>query len=333
MKSSQKLKANDKVKNNRIEMNMIQIVLLGLVSSAFFSATFILNRAMSLSGGHWAWTSSLRFVYMFFLLIVLLVVTKGIKHLIETVKVFVENIGFWLVAGGIGFGIFYSMLCFAADHAPGWVIAGTWQFTIIATPIVLFFFKEKIPRRGIFFSVLIFIGILLIQFYKTENEFVANYILYGVMPVIIAAFAYPLGNQLLNYAKHGNHRSIPHIDSPILHHAPTCVMLMTMGSIPFWILLLMVAAPPPPLNSQIIHTGIVAVSSGVIATSIFYKARNSTKSPYVISAVDATQSGEVVFSLAGEIFFLNGVLPGFAGGMGIIIVVIGIVGYSMKNPS
>lgn len=312
-------------------MNMLHIILLGLVSSAFFSATFILNRAMSLSGGHWVWTSSLRFVHMFFLLIIILVITKGINHLVDTIKVFVENIKFWLFAGGIGFGIFYSMLCFAADHAPGWVIAGTWQFTIIATPIVLFFFKEKIPRQGVFFSILIFIGILFIQSYKAENGFVSRHILCGVIPVIIAAFAYPFGNQLLNYAKHGNHRLIPHIDSSILHHATSCVLLMTMGSIPFWILLLIVSAPPPPLNSQIIHTGIVAISSGIIATSIFYKARNSTKSPYVISAVDATQSGEIVFSLAGEIIFLNGMLPEFTGGIGIVIVVIGIIGYSMKS--
>ena len=312
-------------------MNMIQIVLLGLVASAFFSATFILNRAMSLSGGHWVWASSLRFVHMFFLLIILLVITKGINHLGKTVSVLVKNIKFWLLAGGIGFGIFYSMLCFAADHAPGWVIAGTWQFTIIATPIVLFFFKEKVPYQGVFFSILIFIGILFIQFYEEESELVGRYILFGVIPVVIAAFAYPIGNQLLNHAKHGNHRSIPHIDSPVLHHAPTCVLLMTMGSIPFWIILLVVSTPPPPLNSQIIHTGIVAVSSGIVATSIFYKARNATTSPYVISAVDATQSGEIVFSLVGEIVFLNGVLPGLTGGVGIIIVVVGIVGYSMRS--
>ena len=94
-------------KKNRTDMNMIQIVLLGLVASAFFSATFILNRAMSLSGGHWVWASSLRFVHMFFLLIILLVITKGTNHLVETVSVFVQNIKFWLLAGGIGFGIFY----------------------------------------------------------------------------------------------------------------------------------------------------------------------------------------------------------------------------------
>jgi drug/metabolite transporter (DMT)-like permease len=309
---------------------MVRLILLGLLSSAFFSATFILNRAMSLSGGHWAWSSSLRFVHMFFLLIILIAITKGTNHLFDTIKLFIKNIRFWLIAGSIGFGVFYSMLCYAADNAPGWVVAGTWQFTVIATPIVLFLFKEKVPRRGIFFSVLIFVGILLIQFYKGGSEFTLKHLFYGVIPVVIAAFAYPTGNQLLNFAKHGNHSFIPHIDASVLENAPTCVLLMTMGSIPFWILLLLVSSPPPPLKSQILHTGIVAISSGIIATSLFYKARNSTTSPYVISAIDATQSGEVIFSLAGEMLLLNGAFPGLAGNIGIIIIVVGIVGYSMR---
>ena len=156
-------------------------------------------------------------------------------------------------------------------------------------------------------------------------------ILYGVIPVVIAAFAYPTGNQLLNFAKHGNHSRIPHIDASVLQDAPTCVLLMTTGSIPFWILLLLISTPPPPLKSQIIHTGIVAISSGIIATSIFYRARNSTTSPYAISAIDATQSGEVLFSLAGEIVFLGGTPPELTGSVGISMIILGIVGYSMRS--
>lgn len=310
---------------------MIRLILLGLLSAAFFSATFILNRSMSLSGGHWIWSSSLRFFYMFFLLISLILVNRGVNYLRDVITIFIRNAKFWLVAGSIGFGIFYSLLCYAADHAPGWVIAGTWQFTVIATPIVLLLFKEKVPRYGVFFSFLIFMGILLIQFYNKGSELSAGYIIYGVIPVVIAAFAYPVGNQLLNFAKHGNHSLISHIDSPILKDSPTCVLLMTMGSIPFWVLLLVIVAPPPPLKNQLINTGIVAISSGIIATSIFYKARNASKSPYIISAVDATQSGEVIFSLAGEILLLNGALPNLTGGIGIIIILVGIIGYSMRN--
>ena len=310
---------------------MIRLILLGLLSAAFFSATFILNRSMSLSGGHWVWSSSLRFLYMFFLLISLILVNRGVNYLRDVITIFIRNAKFWLVAGSIGFGIFYSLLCYAADHAPGWVVAGTWQFTVIATPIVLLLFKEKVPRYGVFFSFLIFIGILLIQFYNKGNELSVRYIIYGVIPVVIAAFAYPVGNQLLNFAKHGNHSLISHIDSPILKDSSTCVLLMTMGSIPFWVLLLVIVAPPPPLKNQLINTGIVAISSGIIATSIFYKARNASKSPYIISAVDATQSGEVIFSLAGEILLLNGALPNLTGGIGIIIILVGIIGYSMRN--
>ena len=310
---------------------MIRLILLGLLSAAFFSATFILNRSMSLSGGHWVWSSSLRFLYMFFLLISLILVNRGVNYLRDVITIFIRNAKFWLIAGSIGFGIFYSLLCYAADHAPGWVVAGTWQFTVIATPIVLLLFKEKVPRYGVFFSFLIFIGILLIQFYNKGSELSVRYIIYGVIPVVIAAFAYPVGNQLLNFAKHGNHSLISHIDSPILKDSPTCVLLMTMGSIPFWVLLLVIVAPPPPLKNQLINTGIVAISSGIIATSIFYKARNASKSPYIISAVDATQSGEVIFSLAGEILLLNGALPNLTGGIGIIIILVGIIGYSMRN--
>lgn len=310
---------------------MIRLILLGLLSAAFFSATFILNRSMSLSGGHWIWSSSLRFFYMFFLLISLIFVNRGVNYLRDVIAIFIRNAKFWLVAGSIGFGIFYSLLCYAADHAPGWVVAGTWQFTVIATPIVLLLFKEKVPRHGVFFSFLIFIGILMIQFYNKGSELSVGYIIYGVIPVVIAAFAYPVGNQLLNFAKHGNHSLISHIDSPILKDSPTCVLLMTMGSIPFWVLLLIIVAPPPPLKNQLINTGIVAISSGIIATSIFYKARNASKSPYIISAVDATQSGEVIFSLAGEILLLNGALPNLTGGIGIIIIVVGIICYSMRT--
>ena len=310
---------------------MIRLILLGLLSAAFFSATFILNRSMSLSGGHWVWSSSLRFFYMFFLLISLILANRGVNYLRDVITIFIRNTKFWLVAGSIGFGIFYSLLCYAADHAPGWVVAGTWQFTVIATPIVLLLFKEKVPRYGIFFSFLIFIGILLIQFYNKGSELSVRHIIYGVIPIVIAAFAYPVGNQLLNFAKHGNHSLISHIDSPILKDSPTCVLLMTMGSIPFWVLLLVIVAPPPPLKNQLISTGIVAISSGIIATSIFYKARNASKSPYIISAVDATQSGEVIFSLAGEILLLNGALPNLTGGIGIIIILVGIIGYSMRT--
>ena len=43
---------------------MIKLIAIGLLSGMFFSSTFILNRVMSLEGGHWVWSASLRYVYL-----------------------------------------------------------------------------------------------------------------------------------------------------------------------------------------------------------------------------------------------------------------------------
>ena len=39
-------------------------VLLGLLSSLFFSTTFVINRAIGLAGGHWVWTAVLRYAWV-----------------------------------------------------------------------------------------------------------------------------------------------------------------------------------------------------------------------------------------------------------------------------
>ena len=318
--------------HGKVDTNlMIKLIGIGLLASAFFSATFILNRSMSLSGGHWVWSSSLRFMYMIGLLIIIIMIRHGFGHLRNIFFVYVTHFFFWTIAGCIGFGVFYSALCFAADHAPGWVVAGTWQFTIIASPIVLFLFKEKVPKSGILFSVIIFIGISLIQFFQTEHKIDLRHIYLGFLPVFIAAFAYPTGNQLLNFSKHGNKNFVPHIDSPVLQDSLSCILLMTLGSVPYWILLILIVMPPAPSQNQLISTGIVAVSSGIIATALFYKARNTSEDPYVIAGVDATQSGEVLFSLVGEIILLNGAFPTEFGALGILLILAGIVGYSLKK--
>lgn len=71
----------------------------------------------------------------------------------------------------------------------------------------------------------------------------------------------------------------------------------------------------------------VALLSGVIATTLFLYARHLCKQPYEIAAVDATQSMEVVFSLIGEIVLLNGAIPGALGIVGILLTIIGLIAY------
>jgi hypothetical protein len=39
---------------------MFKLLAIGVLAALFFSSTFLLNRAMSLAGGHWVWSAGLR---------------------------------------------------------------------------------------------------------------------------------------------------------------------------------------------------------------------------------------------------------------------------------
>lgn len=306
---------------------MFRLIMLGMLSAAFFSSTFILNRAMSVEGGHWLWTASLRFGYMTLFLAAYLLLTKGRRHLTGIMEVFLKFPVFWMLAGSVGFGVFYSLLSFSASFAPGWIIATTWQVTILATPIVLIVFGHKVPIKGMLLIGFIFSGIILVNFDHAASATTRDMV-FGVIPVLFAAFAYPIGNQMVWEAKHRGHRFIPHIEHPVVEDAFSRILLLTIGSIPFWLLLFLFVSPPPPSSGQLFSTAMVALLSGVIATTIFFHARHLCVHPYEIAAVDATQSLEVVFSLLGEILFLQGALPSFVGAAGIALTIIGLAAYS-----
>ena len=94
---------------------MIRLVLLGILAAFFFSSTFVLNRWMSVEGGHWFWTAALRYTYVFILLPVLIVFKYGWRELRDSAACVLKYRRFWLIAGGIGFGCFHTALCFAAS--------------------------------------------------------------------------------------------------------------------------------------------------------------------------------------------------------------------------
>ncbi|ADO75078.1 uncharacterized protein STAUR_7322 [Stigmatella aurantiaca DW4/3-1] len=89
----------------------------------------------------------------------------------------------------------------------------------------------------------------------------------------------------------------------------SCALLLVLGSVPFWVGLHALVRPPAPTSSQVLQTLMVALSSGVIATTLFLRARNAAQDAYSIAAIDATQAGEVVFALAGEVLLLGMPLP------------------------
>ena len=310
--------------------DILQVIMIGILASLFFSSTFILNRAMDLSGGSWIWSASLRYLFTVPFLMVIVMARRNMGILITDMK---SRPLKWLLWSSIGFGLFYAPLCFAATYGPAWLVAGTWQFTIVAGSLLApFFYKKtktatgiqkerhKIPVREVVTSAFILIGVGLIQARDTENSNVAELII-GILPVLIAAFAYPLGNRKMMSICEGR------LD------VYQRVLGMTIASIPFWLLLVCygVTTVGVPSLEQTIQSLIVAIFSGIIATVLFFYATDQAKgNPKQLAIVEATQAGEVAFTVIGEVLFLGGALPMGWPLVGIIIVIIGMILHSLN---
>lgn len=303
---------------------MIKLIALGILSGAFFSSTFILNEVMSVAGGHWLWSASLRYFFMVFLLILITLYNGGLQQLGSVVALFFTHWKFWVAAGGIGFGGFYALICFSADFSPGWVIAATWQFTVVASLFVLMLFGWRFPKRIWLFSAIIFFGVVLVNLSRVDH-FDLKPLLSGGLPVLVAAFCYPFGNQLVWEAKNGKNNKIPRIHSPLLTNVFNKVFLMTLGSLPLWGILLVIVSPPPPSMGQVLNSALVAFFSGVCATSIFLFARNLATTSNELAGVDATQASEVVFALVGGMLLLGGGVPSPSAFVGLVMILLGLV--------
>jgi len=106
---------------------------------------------------------------------------------------------------------------------------------------------------------------------------------------------------------------------------------MTLASLPLWLLLsvyVLATVGLPSLN-QTVQSLIVALSSGVIATVLFFKATDMVKdNMQQLASVEATQSMEVIFALIGEVLFLSIAFPSLISWGGILLVVVGMVLHS-----
>jgi len=299
---------------------------IGLVSGGFFSATFVLNRMMSLGGGHWFWSGALRYGYMILFLGAGIAIIQGLPFFKAMIDVLYRHLLFWIISGSIGFGAFYALICFSADHSPGWVVATTWQLTIVASLFVLQGFGRRFPKKIWVWALVVFGGVCLVNLSHFE---VSNLkpLFMGAIPVGVAAFCYPLGNQLVWEAKSGQ-RGVPKIDGLILDNVFAKVFLLSMGSIPFWVLLYLLTDPGIPCPGQWMNTALVALLSGVVATSLFLFARGRADTPAKLAAVDATQCSEVLFALGGEVVFLGAALPNSIGMAGIFITGLGLIAFA-----
>lgn len=301
-------------------------ILIGILASLFFAVTFILNYSMELEGGSWLWSSSLRYFFMVPFLIVIVAIRgkNGFRILSNEMK---ESPRAWFGWSFIGFVLFYAPLTFAAAYAPGWLVSGTWQFTIVAGLLLAPLFlstidgkkvRAKIPLISLSISGIILIGIFMIQIPQAQTVSTKTLLL-GIIPVIIAAFAYPLGNRKMMALCGGR------VD-PFQR-----VLGMTIASLPVWILLAVYAffTVGLPSASQLYQSLLVAVSSGVIATVLFFIATDRVRHDQgKLAAVEATQSIQVLFVVIGEMMFLSVPLPKPFALTGLAVIIVGLLLHS-----
>ncbi|HZW67514.1 MAG TPA: multidrug resistance efflux transporter family protein [Pseudogracilibacillus sp.] len=302
----------------------MRAILIGILGALFFSVTFILNRSMELDGGSWVWSSSLRFFFMLPMLLIIVYFRSDVRQLFDHIKK--EPLS-WILWSTIGFGLFYAPLTFSTVYGPGWLVAATFQITIIAGSLLVPFMSKKgeikqtIPIQSIFVSLIILAGVFLMQLEHASSVPVSAVILI-VIPLVISAFAYPLGNR----------KTMALVNNELTTFQR--LLGMTICSMPFWIVLSIYGAfaHGPPSYSQVSQTFIVAVCSGIIATALFFYATEIVQNDNgKLAGVEATQSGEVVFALIGEMIILSMPLPNIVSIIGIILVIVGMLLHSLLS--
>lgn len=310
---------------------MKKIILLGIAAAFFFSSTFAINRWLNVQqGGHWYWTACLRYVYVFIFLSLIVLFYNGVKAYKETIQCFFSFSHFWIIAGGIGFGLFYMSLCYAASFSSGWVLATTWQLTILMTPLVIIILGNKISSRGVIYLLTMFFGIVLVNL----NEFhdISSINLKSVIPIAFAAFCYPLGNTLCKYACDGRYSKFRIDKFSISKNVFSQILLMTLGASPILLIVGVIVSPPVPTFTQVYSTAFIAMTTGVVATSFLYKARQlSQNNTFALAAADGTQAAEAPLALFWEWLLFAGLLPSITGFLGLGFVIIGIVLFYRSN--
>ncbi|MGG1443292.1 multidrug resistance efflux transporter family protein [Brevibacillus laterosporus] len=309
----------------------MRAVLVGILSSLFFSATFIINRAMNLGGTSWAWTASLRFILALPFLFLIVLFRKNLGNLIREMAKHPFQWLLWGTAGGVGF---YSLLSFAAIYGPSWLTSGTWQVTILAGALLspLFFVtlqtdmgltrvRQAIPFKSLRFSFIILIGVILMQV-NQAGHISAQAFLLGFIPVVIGAFLYPLGNRKMMELCQGRIDTFQRTLGMAISSLPVAIILGIYGT----------ATVGLPTGSQFVQALLLALFSGVIASILFFLATDMAKNNMgLLAAVESTQSGTMIFTVLGEVILLNGSFPRGLSLLGMIVVIIGMILTSLAN--
>jgi len=302
-------------------------VAIALLSALFFTCTYVLNRAAALDGGHWAWTAALRYLLTLPMLALLMPWQGGIAPVWRAIR---AHPGPWLGWSAVGFGLFYACLSLAAASGPSWLVAGTFQLTVIAgmlcAPFLYRDARARIPLPALLAGLVVVAGVLLMQFGVGGGALDrAGWI--ALVCVAVSAVAYPLGNRgLLLHLEN----TAGAADAPELN-ATQRVFGMTLASQPLWLALSLYAfdqAGAPPLG-QVALTAGVALGAGVIATILFFQATGMVRrEPTALAATEAMQAAEILFATLIGVLWLGEAWPQGRALGGALVVMVGIVLFS-----
>ena len=293
-------------------------VAIALLSALFFTATYVFNRAAAVEGGHWAWTAALRYLWTLPMLLAMMPWQGGTAPVWRAIRAAPWA---WLLWSAIGFVAFYMLLSYAAASGPSWLIAGSFQVTVVAgmlcAPLLYRDARARIPRAALGIGLLILAGELLMQFGHAEGGLDARGWI-ALLCVVASAFAYPLGNRglLLHLERQG-----------IELNATQRVFGLTLASQPAWLALAAWAwwqAGWPPASQVWLAAG-VALSAGVIATILFFQATGMVRdNPTALGAAEAMQGAEVLFAVLMGVAFLGEPWLGLHSRIGALLVIAGI---------
>lgn len=297
-------------------------VAIALLSSLFFTLTYVLNRASANDGGHWAWTASLRYLLTLPMLLPLMPWQGGIAPVWRALR---AHPWAWLRCSAIGFVLFYLLLSFAADSGPSWLVAGSFQFTVIAgmlcAPLIYRDARRRIPRAALAVGVMILVGVLLLQFGHAHGGLDrAGWV--ALACVLGSAVLYPLGNRLLLLHLERTGEDL---------NASQRVFGMTLASQPLWWLVAALAwnEAGAPAWTQVGLVAGVALSAGVIATILFFQATGMVRdNPVALGAAEAMQAAELLFATMLGAWWLHEAWPRGIALWGALLVVAGIVAFA-----
>ena len=293
-------------------------ILLGLLASFFFAFTFLLNRSMHLSGGSWIWSASLRYLFTFPIFALLVWRTSGFSRVHAAIR---RSPLRWLLWSTVGFGLFYAPISYAGDHGESWLIAASWQITIVMGLLLSPLFQKKIAVKNLGAAAVMLVGVFLLQL-KNIVSFRLGSIAQTLLPILVAAVAYPLGNRMMMALCPPELTTIERVYG------------MTLFSLPFWVLLAVYGlfTRGMPSASQAIQSLGVALLSGVIATLLFFRATDLVRhSQRQLAVVESTQSFEVLFTLIGGVLLLRDTAPDTFGWVGVGLIVLGMVLSSLAS--